>query len=176
MPLAVPTEPKVEIEGEEVRVIFGQRVYRVLGLEKNTSLGVMRINVRVTGTNVRGEFCYHGDTLDMESARQRMMFSKQAAYELGVKEEAMHREVGRLWMRLGDVQREQMKKLLEAPPEEARMTAEEQTAAMDLLRDPRLLARVLEDFERCGVETNKLRWVSRHGIAPHNESLGVCRA
>ena len=38
------------------------------------------------------------------------------------------------------------------------MTAEEQAAAMDLLRDPRLLDRVLEDFERCGAvgeETNK---------------------
>ena len=38
------------------------------------------------------------------------------------------------------------------------MTAEEQAAAMDLLRDPRLLDRVLEDFEKCGAvgeETNK---------------------
>ena len=38
------------------------------------------------------------------------------------------------------------------------MTAEEQSAALELLRDPRLLERVLEDFEQCGVvgeETNK---------------------
>ena len=38
------------------------------------------------------------------------------------------------------------------------MTAEEQAAAMELLRDPRLLERVLEDFEKCGAvgeETNK---------------------
>ena len=173
MPLAVPDEPKVEIDGEEVRVTIGGRVYRVLGLEKNTSLGVMRVNVRVTGTNGRGEWCYHGDTLDMEMARQRMVFAKQAAHELGVKEEAMQREVGRLWMRLGDVQREQMKKLLEAPPEEAQMTAEEQAAALELLCDPRLIARVLEDFERCGVvgeETNKtisyLAAVSRLMDAP----------
>jgi DNA primase len=158
MPMSAPAEPKVEIEGEEVRVIFGPRVYRVLGLQKNTSLGVMRVNVRVTGANARGEFCYHGDTLDMEMARQRMMFSKQAAYELGLKEEAMHREVGRLWTTLGDVQREQITKQLTAPAEEERMTDEEQTAAMDLLRDPRLMERVLADFERCGVvgeETNK---------------------
>ena len=158
MPMSAPTEPKVEIEGEEVRVIFGPRVYRVLGLQKNTSLGVMRVNVRVTGTNARGEFCYHGDTLDMEMSRQRMMFAKQAAYELGVKEEAMHREVGRLWTTLGDVQREQINKQLETPAEEERMTADEQAAAMELLRDPRLMERVLCDFERCGVvgeETNK---------------------
>ena len=38
------------------------------------------------------------------------------------------------------------------------MTAEEKAAALELLRDPRLLKRVLEDFEKCGVvgeETNK---------------------
>jgi DNA primase len=173
MPMSAPTEPKVEINGDEVRVIFGPRVYRVLGLKKNTSLGVMRVNVRVTGANARGEFCYHGDTLDMEMARQRAMFSKQAAYELGLKEEAMHREVGRLWTTLGDVQRDEINKQLEAPAEEQRMTAEEQTAAMELLRDPRLMARVLEDFERCGVvgeETNKtlsyLAAVSRLMDAP----------
>src|SRR3974377_1966619 len=38
------------------------------------------------------------------------------------------------------------------------MSAEEQAAALELLRDPRLLERVLADFELCGVvgeETNK---------------------
>src|ERR1700728_1084351 len=38
------------------------------------------------------------------------------------------------------------------------MSVEEKAAALDLLRDPRLLERILGDFERCGVvgeETNK---------------------
>ena len=86
------------------------------------------------------------------------MFIKQTAHELGAKEETIHREVGKLWTALGDVQRDQMKKLLDAPPEEALMTAEEQAAAMELLRDPRLIERVLADFDLCGVvgeETNK---------------------
>ena len=49
-------------------------------------------------------------------------------------------------------------KTLTPQEEKPLMTAEEQAAAMDLLRDPRLLDRVLEDFERCGAvgeETNK---------------------
>ena len=118
----------------------------------------MRVNVKVSGKNVRGEWCYHGDTLDMELSRQRMAFAKQAAHELAAKEETVHREVGQLWTALAELQREQMKKLLDAPPDEAQMTAEEQAAAMELLRDPRLLDRVLEDFEKCGAvgeETNK---------------------
>jgi DNA primase catalytic core len=158
MPLTPPTEPQVKVEGEVVTVTIGTREYRVLGLEKNTSLGVMRVNIRVSGANVRGEWLYHGDTLDMELARQRSVFIKQTAHELGAKEETIHREVGKLWTALGDVQREQMKKLLDAPPEEALMTAEEQAAAMELLRDPRLIERVLADFDLCGVvgeETNK---------------------
>ena len=158
MPLTPPTEPQVKVEGEVVTVTIGTREYRVLGLEKNTSLGVMRVNIRVSGANVRGEWLYHGDTLDMELARQRSVFIKQTAHELGAKEETIHREVGKLWTALGDVQRDQMKKLLEAPPEEALMTADEQAAAMELLRDPRLIERVLADFDLCGVvgeETNK---------------------
>ena len=158
MPLSSPLVPQVKADGEEVTVTIGPRVYRVLGLEKNTSRGTMRVNVRVSGVNARGELLYHGDTLDMETARQRSVFTKQTAHELGVKEDAIHREVGLLWTSLGDVQREQMKKLLDAPPDEALMTAEEQAAAMELLRDPRLIERVLADFDLCGVvgeETNK---------------------
>jgi DNA primase catalytic core len=151
-------EPQMKVDGEEVTVTMGPRVYRMLGLEKNTSLGTMRVNVRVSGANARGEWLYHGDTLDMELARQRSVFIKQTAHELGVKEETIHREVGKLWTLLGDVQRDQMKKLLDAPPEEALMTADEQAAALELLRDPRLIERVLADFDLCGVvgeETNK---------------------
>lgn len=158
MPMTPPTEPVVKVEGAEITVTVGPRTYQVLGLEKNTSRTVMRVNVRVSGSNLRGEFGCHGDTLDMELARQRAAFIKQTSQELGVKEETIHREVGKLWMVLGDLQRQQLEKTLETVPEEALMTADEQQAAMKLLRDPRLMERVLEDFERCGVvgeETNK---------------------
>jgi DNA primase catalytic core len=158
MPLAVPTEPQVKVEDGEVTVTIGPRVYRVLGLEKCTSRGQMRVNVKVSGNNVRGEFCYHGDTLDMEAFRQRAAFVKQAAHELAAKEDTIHREVGQLWTALAELQRERIARALAPQEETSLMTAEEQTAAMDLLRDPRLLDRVLEDFERCGAvgeETNK---------------------
>ena len=158
MPLSTPTEPQVKTEGGEVAVTIGPREYRVLGLDKCTSRGQMRVNVKVSGHNVRGEFCYHGDTLDMEAFRQRAAFVKQASHELAAKEETIHREVGQLWTVLAELQRERIAKVLAPPEETALMTAEEQAAAMELLRDPRLLERVLEDFEKCGAvgeETNK---------------------
>ncbi len=158
MPLSVPNEPKVEIDGDEVTVTMGPRVYRVLWLEKSTTRGRMQVNVKVSGANVRGEYCYHGDTFDMESFQRRTAFIKQAAYELAVKEEAMHADVGKLWAVLQDKQRERIARALAPQEETAVMTAEEQTAALELLGDPRLLDRVLEDFERCGAvgeEINK---------------------
>jgi hypothetical protein len=67
--------------------------------------------------------------------------------------------VGKLWTVLEELQREQIKKTLNGDqPEASTMTAEEQAEAMKLLRDPRLLDRVLSDFDKCGVvgeETNK---------------------
>lgn len=158
MPLSVPLEPGVEIDGEEIVVTIGPRTYRVLGLEKCTTRGKMHVNVKASGQNVRGEYCYHGDTLDLESFQRRAAFVKQAAHELGVKEETIHREVGQLWTVLSDLQRQQIKKLLAQPAEETLMTAEEQAAALGLLRDPHLLERILADFDQCGVvgeETNK---------------------
>jgi DNA primase len=159
MPLSAPVASQVKIDNGEIVASFEARTYRVLNLEKCTSLGRMQVNVKVSGTNVRGEWCYHGDTLDMESFARRTAFIKQTAHELAAKEETIQREVGQLWGALGDVQREWLHKTL--APEEAEetiMTAEERAAAMELLRDPRLLERVLADFEKCGVvgeETNK---------------------
>jgi DNA primase len=158
MPLATPAAPQVEIEDGEIVATIGARMYRVLGLEKNTSRGRMHVNVKVSGQNVRGEFCYHGDTFDMEMSQRRAAFIKQAAHELATKEETIHREVGQLWAVLGDLQRDMLKKALTPAEEMSGMTAEEEAAAMELLRDPRLMARVLEDFEKCGMvgeETNK---------------------
>ena len=137
MPLSTPTEPQVKTEGGEVAVTIGPREYRVLGLDKCTSRGQMRVNVKVSGHNVRGEFCYHGDTLDMEAFRQRAAFVKQAAHELAAKEETIHREVGQLWTVLAELQRERIAKVLAPPEETALMTAEEQAAAMELLRSIR---------------------------------------
>ena len=144
----------VAINGDEVTITQGDRRYRVLGLEKNTSMGILRLNVLVT----RDERL-HVDTFDLYSSRHRMMYSKQAGEELGVKEEVVSRDLGRMLWKLEELQRQHIQKTLEPKKEEVQLSEEERAAALAMLRDPRLLDRILDDFERCGVvgeETNKL--------------------
>ena len=64
---------------------------------------------------------------------------------------------------------EQIARRLRRRKQAVTMTDEERGRALDLLRDPRLIERIVEDFARCGVvgeETNKLVGylgaVSRH--------------
>jgi DNA primase catalytic core len=80
---SVPPEMNLstEIKGDDVTITQGDRRYRVRGLTKNMSHGVLRVNVFVSRTNGRGEFVYHGDTFDLYSARPRTQFIKQAAQE-----------------------------------------------------------------------------------------------
>ena len=182
----VPTEPEpapaapaptidvpVEKRGDDIFLMQGERRYRIRGLSKNMSYELLKVNVLVSGRTPRGESAFHVDTLDLYSARQRSGFTKQAAEELGIKEEVIRRDLGRVLLKLEELQDEQIRQAL-APKEEAvTLTADECEAAMELLRSPKLLERIVEDFARCGVvgeETNKLVGylgvVSRHLESP----------
>jgi hypothetical protein len=157
--LAPKVDIPVEIVGTAIWMTQGERRYRVLGLEKNTTTGVLRVNVMVTATNARHESRLHVDTLDIYAARQRTIFTKLAAAELGIKEEIITRDLGRVLLKLEEMQREQMDKALKPKEEKIEMTAEEEAAALELLRDPNLLDRINGDFEQCGVireTTNKM--------------------
>jgi len=175
-PTAAPApviDVPVEMRGEDIFLIQGDRRYRIRGLHKNMSYELLKVNVLLSGTTPRGESAFHVDTLDLYVARQRSSFTKQAAEELGIKEEVIRRDLGRVLMKLEEMQDEQIKQAL-APKEKAvTLTDDERADAMELLRDPNLLERIVADFARCGVvgeETNKLVGylgvVSRHLEAP----------
>jgi DNA primase len=164
---------QVEVRGEDILMRQGEREYRVRGLQKNLSAELLRVNLRVMATNARGEMGLHVDTLDLNVSRPRMAFVKQAAEELGIKEEIVRRDVGKVLFKLEELRDEQIKQALAPKEPEVKLTDEERAEAMALLRDPRLLERIVEDFALCGVvgeETNKLVGylgvVSRHLEAP----------
>ncbi|MHB2008012.1 MAG: toprim domain-containing protein [Acidobacteriaceae bacterium] len=178
-----PTEPAaapapvidvpVEMRGEDIFLMQGDRRYRIRGLNKNMSYELLKVNILVSGHTPRGESAFHVDTLDLYSARQRGVYMKQAAEELGIKEDVIRRDLGRLLLKLEELQDEQIKQALAPKDHAVTISDEDRAAAMEMLRDPRLLERIVEDFARCGVvgeETNKLVGylgvVSRHLDSP----------
>jgi DNA primase len=154
-PEAVPVaDVPCEHQGEDVIFCFADRRYRVRGLAKNTAFDSLKVNL-LAG---RGDH-FHVDTLDLYGARQRAIFLKQAATELGVNEDVLKADLGKVLLKLEQLQDQQIRAALLPKDTTVRLTDEETAAALGLLRDPRLLDRILEDFRRCGVvgeETNKL--------------------
>lgn len=152
-PRSPPMDLPTEVKGEEVAITLGDRRYRVRGLAKNLSYAILRVNL-LAG---RGDG-FHVDTLDLYAARQRAVYIKQAAIEMGVKEDLVKHDLRHVLRKLEELQDQQIQKTLEPKKPEIAISDDDRAAALDLLKDPRLLERILEDFERCGVvgeETNK---------------------
>ncbi len=157
-PAAPPPEPSglmPAIQSEDITFTLGDRVWRIRGLAKNLSYEALRVQIRVT----RGE-AYHHDTRDLLSAKQREGFLREAAAELRQPEDVLKRDLGRILLKLEELQEQNIRRALE--PKQAAvpgMTAEESTSALELLRSPDLLGKILADFDACGVvgeNTNKL--------------------
>ena len=166
---AAPTAPTIETPDlDEVTLGLGDRRYRLRGLRKNLSWGVLKLNVLVTREGPEAEALFAPpsplagffvDTLDLYSARQRAAFEKQAAHELGVTDETIKRDLGQVLRRAEDLQQETIRRALEPKAKAVHLTDEETREALDLLKDPSLLTRILADFDACGLvgeETNKL--------------------
>ena len=162
--LSLAIEVPAEMKGDEITITQGDRRYRVRGLAKNMSYELLKVNVlvhrepgeSVSSTSAPG---FHVDTFDLYSARQRTVFLKQASEELGVKEEVIRRDLGHVLLKLEELQEQQIKNALEPQEEKIQLSEDERAAAMNLLRDPHMLDRILADFERCGMvgeETNKI--------------------
>ena len=97
------------------------------------------------------------DKLDLYSSKQRQVFINQASVELGVKDEVLKKDLGKVLLTLEEQQSQQ-----HTDDDDQQSTAlepEDRKAALELLHDPDLFTRVLSDFTNAGVvgeETNKL--------------------
>jgi DNA primase len=139
---------------DEVVVTFGERRYRVRGLSKNLSYETLKINLHIA----QGD-AYYVDTFDLYSARARHLYIVNAAKDLAVREEVVKTDLGRLLLKLEALQQARIEGALKIEPAVPAMTETEREQALDLLRDPKLLDRILADFDTCGLvgeRTNKL--------------------
>ncbi len=136
-------------EDHQVVLSFADRRWRVRGLENNLSHGSLRVNIMVAkGSSA----AFHIDVIELYSARHRRGFLKAAAEELDVEQKTLKGDLGRVLLHLEGVQDERIRQVLEGEAAKTpEMDADERDAALSYLKDPRLLDRILDDFEALGV-------------------------
>ena len=143
---AIPTE----IKNGDVHITLADRQYRVKGFDQKAHAGALKINLKIQ----RGD-AFHLDTLDLYSSKQRQVFINQASVECGVTPDVLKTDLGKVLLQLEALQQTDA----DQPPLEKMLSVPEREAALALLTDPNLLARILKDFDQAGVvgeQTNKL--------------------
>ena len=144
----------LETKGDEIHLSFGGlRRYRIRGMEKNHSSQQLKVNILAA----RDELV-HLDTLDLYKARSRTSFIKATASELYVDADVIKRDMGTMLLELEKLQLDRIEAATQTH-KPVELSAAEKRSAMKLLKDPKLIDRILEDLDVCGLageETNKL--------------------
>jgi DNA primase len=148
-------QPVVKLDGDELRVEIEDRRWRIRGLGKASSFELLRVNVLVARSHPRRGEVFHVDSLDLYSARARGVFARQAGEELGVAEELVARDLGRVLLTCEE-HAERAVREAQAPREpEVQLSEPERERALGLLKDPALVERIVVDFERVGMVGEK---------------------
>jgi DNA primase len=148
---AVVAADEPAVSGGEASWRFGERRWRVRGLDRATSFESLRVNIMVSVPDDHGGTRFHVDTTDLYSARARAAFIAVAAAELGAGPEVVKKDLGRVLLgceRLAD----RAVTAAQAPPDgPPPMSERDRAAALELLRDPGLPGRITADFARAGM-------------------------
>jgi DNA primase len=178
-PLLAADSPVFALNAEGTRAEYaeGDRSYRVLGLEHNTSFDHLKINLRLCVARATSAPVFYFETLDLYNARARAAFVGSAHQQTGVEKATLEKDLNQLIGRLETHQEKQIIQKMQAVEAAPVLTTEEESEVMALLRHPRLLDHVLADLHKCGLvgeDTNLVvAWlvsVSRKLDRP----LGVC--
>jgi len=152
---AAAAEPVFQILPDGVAELsVADRTYRVRGLSNNTSFDSLKVNLRL----IRHD-AMHVDTLDLYQARARTSFAAVAAQITGLEKNAVESDLSKLLVRVEEHQQKQIIEKMKVTGVTATMTPEEEMRALALLREPKLLERIVADFALAGTvgeDTNKL--------------------
>lgn len=154
-------EPRLDERGS-LWLRFADRRWRVRGLERNTGFDVLRVQVMVTrtrpddsagtGRGVGGMGAgFHMDSFDLCVARARAGFCKEAAGELGVEESELRRDLGSVLAAAESCVEDAIRQAEQPVDTRVRLDADERAAALELLQDPGLVGRIVQDFSRVGM-------------------------
>jgi hypothetical protein len=151
--LAVKTpkpEPPVLEKKPDSSIQYDGRRYEVKGVEKSKT----KLKVTLKACFASAEKRFYLDSVDLYSHRGRVLFAKACCTVLAQEEEVIQEDLGKL------IEVAEAYEPEDSPKAPAfTMTKEQERDALAFLKDPRLLDRILEDFETCGYtgeEANKL--------------------
>ena len=137
---------ELHLAPDHVLVRRGDRDYKIRGLDKNMSSLTLRVNIQAARLDM-----LHLDSIDLMRSAARAAFIKATALELHCQEETIKKDLGLVLLHLDDLRNRQIEAakatrapLPQMPPDEAR-------DALDLLRDPNLIGRIVRDLEHCGM-------------------------
>ena len=142
--------------GEHHGFSLGDRAYRVLGLDRNHSLEVMKMTLRL----MEPGGLFHLDQIDLCKDQDRRRFCERASEETKLDRELIKRDLGKLLLAC---ECELEARLAPPDPEDllpqVQLEAEQIKEAMTLLQSPDLLRKIGEAFDAAGIvgeSTNKL--------------------
>ncbi|MCG8653177.1 MAG: hypothetical protein MI861_25275, partial [Pirellulales bacterium] len=153
-----PGETKADddlsIEESQITFVRDDRRYRIRGFEKNTNAYTLKVNIMASRDDL-----VHLDTLDLVKARSRASFIKATSAELFVDTDLIKRDVGQLLLKLETLREQRIAEAKTVRQTTVELSDQEIDEAMQLLRDPNLLERIVADIDACGMvgeSTNKL--------------------
>ncbi|ROZ61489.1 CHC2 zinc finger domain-containing protein [Ramlibacter sp. WS9] len=133
---------------DEVQLEAAACSWRIRGWKKNLTPEAMRVNVQVR----TAQGGYFVDTLDLYAARSRASFLRAASIELGLGEDVIKRELGAMLLKLEGLQDELMTQTRKpTTPAAPILSADEEEKALQLLRAPDLMRRIVDDLHALGV-------------------------
>lgn len=139
---------------EEILFLKGGREYRVRSLYKNQSLDQIKVNLRLLYKDD-----YYIETLDLMNPRMRKGFVQNASDATSVLEETITNDLKEVFRETEEMLYEQLERNKKPTQENKELTPKEREEALLYLKDPNLVKRILEDFERMGLvgeRTNSL--------------------
>jgi len=149
---ALPVEPVpeygLERRGEYHFLPVGPREYRIGGLEKNNSLEVLKIALRLRhGEN------FFLDSLDLTRDTDRRRFIERAHEETRLEKELIKRDLGKLLLALEQAQEERLCAALqsEAGNPQSEIGPEARAEALAFLKSPNLIEKITGIFDDCGL-------------------------
>jgi DNA primase len=149
----VSDKPELVAAGDYHEATFGQRLYRIGGLNKNNSPEVLKITLRITC-----EGLMHVDSLDLYRDGERRKFIERAAEETMLEKDLLKRDLGKLLLLLEQAQEQRLNTTSETTTAHT-MSEEERAEALELLRSPDLLKRITTAYAQAGItgeQTNLL--------------------